>query len=414
MKKRIITLILSFATVLSLFGMTSCYSMGGGLVSRGDDDDYITRDELAAMLEDIKGGVNNYDIDINSASGENVLAASRAVLSVVSVYCGFGSSYSSAGSGVIYKLDKQSGDAYIITNYHVVYNEKSSTANGISDNIQLFLYGQELNDYAIPATYVGGSMGYDLAVLKVAGSDVLKYSNAMEAEFADSGEVTLLETTIAIGNPESLGISATVGYLSVDSEYITIHMTTTSGALNPVQLRVMRVDAAVNSGNSGGGLFNSKGELIGIVNAKIADTSVENIGYAIPSNIAKAITENIIYYSDKQDVPCVYRCLLGITVTSNRSYTEYDTETGRILKREDVVISEINKNSFATGRLLVGDIIKSVTVDGVEYETRRMYEVIDSMLNARVGSEVVFAVDRDGTPMDVSFVIDQSTLTAVK
>ncbi len=408
--KRLLTLILALATVLSL---TSCFELGGALggISPGQ---YITQDDLDKVLSQIKGNGDTYNIEINSSDSKDILAASRAVLSTVSIYCGFSRGYSAAGSGVIYKLNKETGDAYIITNYHVIYSDSASASDGISDDINVYLYGQEYSDYAIPATYVGGAMSYDIAVLKVEGSHVLKNSNAIEATFANSNDVALLETAIAIGNPESLGISATVGYISVDSEYITINMTTVSGQSKIVELRVMRVDAAVNSGNSGGGLFNAKGELIGVVNAKIADTSVENIGYAIPSNIAKAITENILYYADKKDVPCVYRCILGITVTSSTNYTEYDLETGKVHKREDVVISEITASSFAADKLQVDDIIKKIKVDGVEYEVSRIYSVVDSMLNARVGSNVVFSIERDGVDMDLSLTIDESTLTAVQ
>ncbi len=419
--KRIITLILALVTVLSVFSMTSCLSMGG-MLGGTSGSGYITKDEVDNLLSQIRGNGDTYNVDITSTECENVLSASKAVLSVVSVYCDFqtrgsmlqpSKKISTAGSGVIYKLDKASGDAYIITNYHVVYSEDSTTSDGISDSISLYLYGQENSDYAIPATYVGGSMSYDLAVLKVDNSWVLKNSNAAAATVADSNDVALLETVIAIGNPESLGISATAGYISVDSEYIDILMKTLAGQSKYIELRVMRVDAAVNSGNSGGGLFNASGELVGIVNAKIADTSVENIGYAIPSNVAVAVAENIMYYADKKDVPCVYNCSIGITVIADASYTEYDTETGKVHKKEDVEITEINTGSFAYGKLEEGDIIRKVTVDGKEHEVVRMYSVIDSMLSARVGSSIVFSIERDGSVMDVSVVIDDgSTLTA--
>ena len=231
------------------------------------------------------------------------------ILSAVSIRCGFYENQyawngavtgtketASAGSGVIYKLDKENGDAYIITNYHVVFNGNSTT--GISDRIYVYLYGMEMmnsdgNTYAIPAAYVGGSMNYDIAVLKITGSEILKNSNAVEATVANSDEVSILDTAIAIGNPGAAGLSATSGCINVDSEEITVGFDTASGTVS-VTLRVMRTDAAVNSGNSGGGLFNEKGELIGIVNAKDADDSVDNIGYAIPSNIARAIADNAI------------------------------------------------------------------------------------------------------------------------
>ena len=401
--------------LVSVVAMTSCTSLI--IEQKGN---YVTRGELEKLLEQSQGTVNN-NITINSNGDSDLLAASRAVLSAVSVSCEFEcrnyyNTYSaySAGSGVIYKLDKASGDAYIITNFHVVYNENSTNEKGIAKQINVYLYGQEYKNYAIPATYVGGAMNYDLAVLKVEGSEVLKGSSAMEVAVADSNDVAILDTAIAVGNPEGLGISATVGNINVDSEEIAIKMVTTSNVSMQIALRVMRTDAAVNSGNSGGGLFNSKGELIGIVNAKSADTTVESIGYAIPSNVAKSIADNIIYYCNGEDKTSVYRCLLGVTVSPVECYSEFDTETGKVHKREVVAIAEINEGSLADEVFKVADEIKSITVDGKTTEVTRVFMVVDSMLNARVGSEVSFEIERDGVQMTIPVTITERTLTEVK
>ncbi|MBP3369241.1 MAG: hypothetical protein J6L85_00685 [Clostridia bacterium] len=113
------------------------------------------------------------------SDGSSIPAASaKGLRSAVSIVCNFqatiqqggwrpGSSstttqdYSSAGSGVIYQMDKAEGDAFIITNYHVVYDASSNTENGISDDISVYLYGSEIEEKAIEATYVGGSLYYD-------------------------------------------------------------------------------------------------------------------------------------------------------------------------------------------------------------------------------------------------------------
>lgn len=373
----------------------------------------------------VAGGNTYGSINITSTASGNLLAASKALLSAVSVRCtfetsqGYGGLYSgtsqsgAAGSGVIYQLDKSTGDAYIITNYHVVYNAKANTENGISNNIKVYLYGMEMttNDntnYAIPAEYVGGSMYYDIAVLKVTGSTVLMSSNARAADIANSDEVTILDTAIAIGNPGDSGISATVGNINVDSEEIYVKFETTNySESQTVQLRVLRTDAAVNSGNSGGGLFNDRGELIGIVNAKDSDETVDNIGYAIPSNVAKAIADNVIYYNDGT----VKRCMLGVTVGVKSYSTDYDVETGKIYKIEEVVISELTSSSAVKSFLKVGDVINSVTVDGKTQKVTRTYHLVDSMLYARVGSTVVINVTRDGTATDVSIPIVSGMLT---
>jgi serine protease Do len=319
--------------------------------------------------------------------------------------------YSSAGSGIIYKLDKEQGDAYIVTNYHVVYDYRSDTINRVSDEITVYLYGQENEKYAISATYIGGSMNYDLAVLKVEGSRVIAESSAMAVSFHDSEDVAVLDAAIAIGNPESKGISATFGHVNVDSEYITM-----LGADNSsqIKLRVMRIDTAVNEGNSGGGLFNLNGELIGIVNAKIEETSVDNIGYAIPGNVVKYVAENIIEHCDGTEQETMTRCLVGITVSVTDQYTVFESETGRVHKKEGVSVSDITSGSLAEGVLMEGDVIKSITLRGTTYTVDRKHIVIDSMLNARVGDTVTFTVLRGGVEMTLEIEITEAAVSYPK
>ena len=418
--KRIISsLLLVVMLAAVMFSTSSCIMLGRS-------GDYATKEDVQEMLGNtmsgnitVEGG-DNYNVTINGAEQNNA-AAGKSLLSAVSIRCVFkttsyGIAYqptvkekTSAGSGVIYKLDKNNGDAYIITNYHVVYYNQSNTENGISNNISVYLYGQENDAYAIPATYVGGSMEYDLAVLKVRGSRVLAESNAVAAVFADSDEVSVLDRAIAVGNPEALGISATLGYVNVDSEYIEMEG---ADGYTGIKIRVMRIDTAVNSGNSGGGLFNSSGELIGIVNAKLA--SSENMSYAIPSNFVKYVVDNIIFYCAETDLESVYRCYLGITVEASKQYTVYDTDTGKVHKREVVSVAQVNAGSLAEGVLKAGDVINSITVDGVEYEVHRMYVVTDAMLNARIGSKVVLGVTRGTETLELSIEIGESAIQVIK
>ena len=420
-KRRVVRLLaLMLVTALTVTALGSCVVVGG--------KDYMTEEDVAKYLASKLGGNitveggDNYDVDISVDGALNIVAAAKALLSSVSVYCTFSTEsvsgwgpgasvttkdVSAAGSGVIYKLDKAQGDAFIITNYHVVYNKQSVSDNGIAKKIDLYLYGQESAGYAIPATYVGGSMEYDLAVLRVSGSRILAESAAVAAELADSDSLSVLDTAIAIGNPEGEGISATVGHVNVDSEYID--MTGADGS-TAVRLRVIRTDAAVNSGNSGGGLFNDKGQLIGIVNAKMATSSVDNIGYAIPSNVAKYISENIIHYCFETDKTSVYKCLMGITVSAAEAYVDYDTESGRVYKREVVKVETVENGAAASGLLAVGDIIRSITIDGVTYEVDRIFKVVDSMLNARVGSTVIVTITRGDQEMNITVPITSTVV----
>ena len=393
MIKRIIGILLTLTVALG--GFSSC------LLIDGDPFQISGTNSGGGTTINVQGGPN-YDIDISPNSSTNMIAASKALLSSVSIITS-----TSAGSGVIYKLDKEKGDAYIITNYHVVYDNN----NSINSEINAYLYGMEASEYAIEATYVGGSMNYDIAVLKVTGSTILMQSNAAAVKVANSNDVAILDTAIAIGNPEGNGISATVGCINVDSENISVGFQVYN-RVQYVNLRVMRTDAAVNSGNSGGGLFNDRGELIGIVNAKDADSSTDNIGYAIPSNVAKAIAENILYYCDEATKLNVYRCMLGVEVGIKGLYTEYDTETGKIYKKETVMLTKVEASGAVNGILKAGDVINSITIDGVKHEVSRTYHIIDSMLYARVGSSVVINVTRDGVATDITIPIVEKMLTA--
>ena len=260
------------------------------------------------------------------------------------------------------------------------------------------------------ATYVGGSLSYDIAILKITGSTVLMESIATAAEFADSDKVAVLDTVIAIGNAQGSGISATVGYVNVESEYLTMLGADEKTEIN---LRVIRTDAAVNPGNSGGGLFNDKGEVIGIVNAKSASDSVDNIGYAIPSNVAKSIAENIIYYCDGTNKTCVYRCLLGITISSENPSVIYNKDTGKIYKTEDVTITEIT-GTAVKNLLKSGDVLKSITIDGNKNDITLRHHVVDSMLDAREGSTVVITFVRGGQEQSVTVTVSASMIEAYK
>ena len=368
--------------------------------------------------EDGKDGSDGKDgADGGTYIPDSDRAYNLALLSSVSVYCTFtvsswmgSSESSSAGSGVIYQLDKESGDAYIITNYHVVYY--AGAKQKISQDINVFLYGMEYADYAIPATYVGGSMNYDIAVLKVSGNDLLKASNAAAITPADSNKIVVGGSAVAIGNPEAGGISVTRGIISVDSEELTM---TAADERTEVTFRTIRIDAAVNSGNSGGGLFNSAGQLIGIVNAKIVADGIEGIAYAIPSNIAIGVAQNIIDNSQKDGyTDGVWKCLLGVMVRSTNIRTVVDGDSQTVNIHEDVVVDSINAGSIAEGALQVGDVVKALRMGDKTFEVTRSFVVVDAMLSARVGDKVVLTVLRNGVETNVEITITEGCISVYK
>lgn len=375
--------------------------------------------------KDSEGSGGDVSIVVDGGSSTSA-ASSKGLRSAVSIVCGFKTDtvqsspllpgfgtvtekeYSSAGSGVIYKMDRSRGDAFIITNYHVVYDSRSKTENGISDDIKVYLYGSEIGDKAIAATYVGGSVYYDIAVLRIDGSGILKASDARAADVANSDEILVGDTAIAIGNAQGYGVSASLGIVSVDSEYITMKAADDS---TTVSFRVMRIDTAVNSGNSGGGLYDDEGRLMGIVNAKIVDDGVENIGYAIPSNVAVSIAENIIDYCYGTEEERVQRALMGITVTTSDSKAVFDEETGAYKIVETVIVKEVNAGSLAEGVIMPEDVLVGITIGDRSVAITRQYHVIDPMLDVRVGDVVKLDLLRDGKPTTVSITITADCLT---
>ena len=167
-----------------------------------------------------------------------------------------------SGSGVIL-----TSDGYIVTNNHVVEG---------SENLRVYLQdGTES-----PATLVGTDSYSDLAVVKIEASGL------PAATLGTSGSVTVGDPVYAIGNP--LGVltsSVSQGIISGLDRSITV---------GSHSMTLMQTDAAVNPGNSGGGLFNANGELIGIVNAKSYGLDVEGIGFAIPMDAAKPIISDLL------------------------------------------------------------------------------------------------------------------------
>ena len=340
--------------------------------------------------------------DGGEAGGEDLTAQRRAILSTVTIRAQFDTASSTypyggqstetkAGSGVIYKLDKSTGDAYIITNYHVVYYKDAATEQKISQSIKIYLYGLESESYAIEADYVCGSLDYDLAVLKVTDSFVLKETPARAAELGDSEPLRVLDTVITMGNAEGEGFSVTKGIVSVVSENLTME---SANGYKYITVRVIRVDAAINGGSSGGGLYDKDGKLVGIVNAKKKGSAVDNIGYAIPINLAVAVVENMLYHkSSEASGVCSYP--LGITMSEAERTLELD-QNGEIVTKARVAVTAKQEATPFYDFVEVGDSILEITVDGKTVPVTALYHVTETMLWARPGSTVTLVVERGG------------------
>ena len=365
-----------------------------------------------------------------STSRESMVAES--VFSCVSVYTTFAGEYyegksspTTGGAGVIYKLDKSTGSAYIITNYHVVFSTNASPQ--VSEDIIVVLYGQDklahkengntVFDQAIPAKYIGGSMKLDVAVLYVENSETLKNSNAKEAVVGDSTALSIGQDAIAIGNPNGGGIAVTSGIISVDSENNRMYAADNSTIVN---FRVIRIDTAINGGNSGGGLFDAYGRLIGIVHAMMSSIAAENIAYAIPVNIAVYTADGIIERFEEAGKVGAYaatKCLLGVMITMSDCYAYYDITEKRVHLIETVSVSdEVAETAAAYGKLQKDDVIKKITIINhntgekrVELDVTRTFVVIDSMLLARVDDTIIIDYERDGVAGQTEIVVSGTT-----
>lgn len=319
---------------------------------------------------------------------------------------------SQAGSGVIYKIDKTTGNAYVITNYHVVYG---SYKGQVIENVKLNLYGHQTNAEAIDAVYIGGSMTYDIAVLKVTNCDLLKTGDyvGVEDRFANSNETLVGTTAIAIGNAAGFGISATSGIVSVDSEYISM---TSVDNTQTITFRTMRIDTSINGGNSGGAVFDDNGKVIGIVNARITSSNIENIAYAIPSNIAKNVADNVIYYetvnpTSKQ----VSKFDFGAELTASSSSSTLSDDL-KVAIIEQVSLSEVANSGFAKNRLnlQVGDIITKIKVDETEYSITRTFQISDLCLTIRPNSTITVYYTRDGTQSSATATAESTYYAVVR
>lgn len=339
-----------------------------------------------------KDGVDglNGTLVIENEDKSIAAAAALGLRSAVCIRSDLDDTAAITGAGVIYKLDRAEGNALILTNYHVVF---SSTDKKISNNISVYLYGSYMQGKEISATFVGGSLQNDLAILQIKNSDLLRESCALAVTVADSDAVRIGDTAIAIGNPKSSGFSVTSGIVCVDSEPLGM---LAADENTPITITVMRMDTPVNGGNSGGGLFNAKGELIGIVTAKTIETGVENVGYAIPSNLAISAAENLIDNCLDQTNKTLQKYTLNIQVITSDSKSVYNSTDGSLRIVETISVHSILEGSHCQGILKENDSLLSFTHNGTTTPITRQYQIPDVLLDVRTGDSLSVTVLREG------------------
>lgn len=352
--------------------------------------------------------------NLTISSDTTSLVANSCTASVVSIYC-YNNSLGTnpfGGSGIIYDID-ENGNAIIVTNYHVTYY--AGNESKAYKNFDLYLYGQDFSK-VINAVYVGGSSDYDIAVLKVTESEVLKNSNA-KAVSLDTDAVKLGTTCLAIGNPNKDGISITRGIVSRDSEKINMEV---AGTIK--YRRLLRHDAYITYGSSGGGLFDMNGNLIGITNG--GERNENHINYAIPSSTVHSVVESILHNCLNTANHSATTAELDMFVTSIGTQSTFNKQTGFIDIVDTVQISDIAADGrLANTSLQVGDVLTSLILnEGKNTEIKvvvtREYHFKELLLLAKSGDTLKITVTRttenNTTTVSETITISNSDIVNVK
>ena len=303
---------------------------------------------------------------------KNVNSTVGITTQVTTNFWGYTTQSAASGSGFIY-----SADGYIITNYHVIESASS---------IKVTLYDGKSYD----AQLVGYDESNDVAVLKIDAKDLTPVT------IGDSDNLNVGDSVIAIGNPlGELTFSLTSGAVSALDREVTMS--------NNVTMELIQTDCAINSGNSGGALFNLYGEVIGITNAKYSGSSgsgasIDNIGFAIPINSVRSIVDSII---EKGYVAKPY---IGVMVSDvSDEAISYGTPAGA------AVVSVTEGGPAEKAGLQANDIITAV--DGKEISGKSGLSSI--IADCAAGDKLTLSVYRQGQTLTVTVTVGEQTTSAL-
>lgn len=360
------------ALILSCMVLSAGCGFGGTLLAQQLNPN--STQKLPVLTQSL---VNTSNQDGAASSVAEVAAATAGTVVEITTESVTGNNFmqqyttTGAGSGVII-----TADGYIITNHHVIEDARTikvTLRNGTSYDAKL----------------VGTDEQSDIAVIKI------EETGLTPAVLGDSDTLTVGELAVAIGNPlGQLGGTVTDGIISALDREITVQGQT---------MHLLQTSAAINPGNSGGGLFNSKGELIGIVNAKTLEAGIEGLGFAIPINKAKEIATELI-----ENGYVTGRVQLGVSLIEIQ-----DEQTAMQYQVRDlgVYIAQVNANSDAYyGGLKAGDLIKKLNGKDVA-SNEDVKSVIDE---SSVGDVLTFVVSRNGKEQTVEITLTEYNSNANK
>lgn len=320
-------------------------------------------------------------VNLVEYSNTSVAVAEKVLPSIVgikikySVNSIFGSGEAEAtGSGIIF-----SENGYIITNNHVVSSSSSSSYYSITEASKM-----TVNLYNDPTEYeakiIGTDEYTDLAVIKIEANGLTP------ATFGNSDNVKVGEFAMAIGCPLGLESTVTSGIISA------VNRTVDDGA--GVEYTCIQTDAAINSGNSGGALVNSNGEVIGINTLKLSGTGVEGIGFAIPINSTTDIVDQLIKY---QTVKRPYIGISGIAVDENTS-EKYNLPSG-------VYVYTVGSNSPAEkAGLKKGDVITKIE----DQEVKTVNELNKIKNTYNIGDTITLKVYRNNEDIEIKVKLEET------
>ena len=288
----------------------------------------------------------------------------------------------SEGSGVIYK--KNGKDAYLVTNTHVIKGA-SKVDIRLADGTK------------VPGEIVGSDTFSDIAVVKISSEKVTTV-----AEFGDSSKLNVGETAIAIGSPLGSEYANTVTQGIISSLNRNVSLKSQDG--QAISTKAIQTDTAINPGNSGGPLINIQGQVIGITSSKIASnsgTSVEGLGFAIPSNDAQNIIKQL--ESDGK----VTRPALGIQMVNLANIGTSDLRKLNIPSSvtSGVVVKSVQSNMPASGHLEKYDVITKVDDKDISSST----DLQSALYNHSIGDTIKITYYRNGKEETTTVKLDKST-----
>ena len=333
----------------------------------------VERSDSAAADSESAAGGTSVSSGMTTAQVAKTVSPSVVVITteqvVYSQWSWYGQSQveSGAGSGVII-----SSDGYILTCDHVVSGASNITVT--------------IGDKDYPATIIGEDSTSDIAVIKIEADGLTP------AIVGDSNKLAVGDNVLAVGNPlGELGGTVTGGMISALNRSVTIQGTNSTNTMSLIQM-----DASVSPGNSGGGLFNMNGELVGIVNAKSSSSDAEGLGFAIPINDAIKVAQDLL-----ENGYVTGRPYMGITYLA---VTDAQTAQQLGVNAYGIYVADVVKGGPADkAGLKVGDRI--VSIDGTEVAQKTDLGTIIQQHSA--GDTLSITIARDGQMQTVSLTLGE-------